>query len=37
MPFHGRPRLARRAVAVLAVLGVVVNTWGAVAFRGYSW
>ncbi|HEY3450061.1 MAG TPA: hypothetical protein VGK67_27155 [Myxococcales bacterium] len=29
--------LRSRLFAVLAVLGVVVNTWGAVAFRGYSW
>ncbi|MGC4123106.1 MAG: hypothetical protein QM765_52770 [Myxococcales bacterium] len=29
--------LRSRLFAVLALLGVVVNTWGAVAFRGYSW
>jgi hypothetical protein len=30
-------RMRSKLFATLAVLGVVVNTWGALAFRGYSW
>ncbi len=32
----GRP-MKSRLFAALALLGIAVNTWGALAFRGYSW
>lgn len=32
----GRPMKSRLFVA-LALMGIAVNTWGALAFRGYSW